>query len=66
MFPECFPTPTTQELRLMVKGLVGGFRTLFLSFALLFAVLYAAWSLPIKPTEKEHTEAFHLPFDFSP
>ncbi|CAE7331832.1 CAC [Symbiodinium sp. CCMP2456] len=29
-----------KELRLMVKGLVGGFRTLFLSFALLFAVLY--------------------------
>ncbi|CAE7423723.1 Cacna1s [Symbiodinium natans] len=29
-----------KELRLMVKGLVGGIRTLLLSFALLFAVLY--------------------------
>lgn len=29
-----------KELRLMVKGLVGGLRTLLLSFALLFAVLY--------------------------
>jgi len=29
-----------KELRLMVKGLVGGIRTLMLSFALLFAVLY--------------------------
>lgn len=28
----------SQELRLMVKGLVGGLRTLLLSFALLFAV----------------------------
>ncbi|CAE7830626.1 Cacna1e, partial [Symbiodinium microadriaticum] len=29
-----------KELRLMVKGLVGGIRTLLLAFALLFAVLY--------------------------
>eukprot|EP00435_Cladocopium_sp_Y103_P071037 s12_g36.t1 len=29
-----------KDLRLMVKGLVGGIRTLLLSFALLFAVLY--------------------------
>lgn len=37
---KVFRVKYMKELRLMVKGLVGGFRTLFLSFALLFAVLY--------------------------
>ncbi|CAJ1342874.1 unnamed protein product [Effrenium voratum] len=37
---KVFRVKHMKELRLMVKGLVGGFRTLFLSFALLFAVLY--------------------------
>ena len=32
--------PGSQELQLMIKGLVGGLRTLCLAFALLFSVLY--------------------------
>ena len=32
-----------KDLRLMVKGLVAGIKTLMLAFALLFAVLYVLW-----------------------